>query len=134
MANVLTMASVIGCNHNGKVAFKKDPTSCLTIEKARVLHIENVQQLFEPSLVKGCKTPKSQSSKPCENVVSIEQEKSSRLTVGGKPVLIDTLKGKTDGVKPVEKIDGANPEKKADDVDPTGVLAAKANQNKLTAK
>ena len=109
MAKVLTEASVIGCGHGpGKVGVSG--TGKLVVSQKPVLLKSGV----DGKSVGAGATQQSNSTTPCKHA-SVTAGEASKLTIGGKPVLLDTLlKGATDG-------------------NPVGSLSAAANQNKLTA-
>lgn len=73
--------------------------------------------------VGGCATvPAADASgptaKPCTSVTSVSAGEATKLTIGGMPVMLDTLAGQTDGM--VGK------------VTPVLALSATAGQTKLT--
>lgn len=111
MSNVLTMSSTVLCDqgpHAGIVEI--DSSAKLCVAGSSVLTKESVNG----KTVTACKIQVSNTTQPCVEVESILGSETSKLTVGGKPVLLETLVGKTDG-KPI------------------GNLNATANQTKLTA-
>lgn len=116
MPFVLTASSTVLCGvltpvptHGGTVTVMPSPK----------LLVQGSGVLVETSLT-GVATgtctnvPPPQTKKPCTGVTAIITGRSLKLTVGGSPVLLDTLTGTTDGVPP-------------------GTLAVTANQTKLTA-
>jgi hypothetical protein len=94
---IVTSSATIICIHAGQVQLIPRQTTVL---------ISGSPVLCEGDLsgapIAGCAQPPSISSKPCTTVVSTIPGISSnpRVTVGGKPVLIQTLSGITDGVPP----------------------------------
>ena len=117
MPTVLTMKSSILCGplplHGGKVA----PTG------STKLHVSGSSVLLESSIISvpptmnitGCLVQSTNSNNiPCQSVASISSGKATKLTVGGKPVLLVTLHGQTSGT-------------------PFGTLVATETQTKLTA-
>jgi hypothetical protein len=92
------------------------------------LQVGGASVLLEDSVVNkavsGCGTPPASdmsgpTAKACSKVVAVVLGKSTKLQVGGFPVLLDTLTGTTDGM--VLK------------VTPQALLAGKSVQAKLTA-
>lgn len=119
MPNVLTTASIITCGHEGKVLTSSEAKLTLTIdgqtpETQRVLLKSSVlgQSISGPP--NNCKTQPSSTTSPCTSVAIITLGEATKLTVQGKPVLLDTLVGTTNG-------------------NPVGTLSVEANQSKLTA-
>jgi hypothetical protein len=115
MAGVLTTASTVLCgpdvppNHGGTVAVSS--TAKLKVNGNPVL----IKSSIAGKSVGGCKTPQSNSTKPCTTVSSVLSGEASKLKAGGSPVMLDsTLSGQTDGAPP-------------------GTLSASAGQNRLTA-
>jgi hypothetical protein len=121
MSNVLTLASTVLCGtaapllHGGKVVTVS--LAKLTVNSSSVLTQTSIApQLVDLGLNK-CQTPVDNSGhKPCTSVNSVSGGMSTKLTVNGQPVMLETVAGKgvTDG-------------------NPSGTLAATANQSKLTA-
>ena len=73
--------------------------------------------------VGGCSTPPAAdvsgpTAKPCLTVTTVSAGEATKLTIGGQPVMLDTLAGQTDGM--VGK------------VTPQQLLSATAIQTKLT--
>lgn len=117
MAGVLTTASTVLCDlaapssHGGQVTVAS--TAKLTVNGNPVLVKNSVASKAVPP--GACKTPPSNSSKPCTSVTSVASGESAKLKTGGNPVLLDsTLGGLTDG-------------------NPQGKLSATAGQSKLSA-
>ena len=119
MAGVLTTASNVACGHQGRV--QTASTAKLTVNGSPVL----LKSSIDGKPVPDCKTPPAAdpsgtpTAKPCKTVSGVTAGEAAKLTAGGSPVMLDTLKGKTDGM--VSK------------VTPQLLLAATAGQNKLTA-
>ena len=113
MPAVLTMNSTVMCGplppHGGDVAVAS--AAKLTVEGAAVLTKDSI----EGKAVSGCQVPISQTTAPCTAVDTIASLESTKLTVGGKPVMIG-LAGKSTVAK-----------------GPPGPLFAQAVQTKLTA-
>lgn len=92
MALVLTTASSAGCMHEGAV---------VTTGSAK-LTVAGDGVLLDPGglgAIGGCTTPPDASTGniPCTAVASVTAGRSSKLTVSGRPVLLDTLAGTTNG-------------------------------------
>lgn len=106
---VLTTSSTILCDalatslHGGTVTTKS--TAKLSVNGSRVL-----PNVIQPSVggttglgsISGCiNAPPPPSKKVCANVVTVlPTSAATKLTAGGVPVLLATLKGTTDGVPP----------------------------------
>jgi hypothetical protein len=96
MPPVVTSAASITCLHGGRVGVRPGQQA-VTIDGGAIL--------CEPDLVgspiTGCTVPATPSSKPCTLVVStLPGSSNPRVTVGGRPVMLATLQGLTDGVPP----------------------------------
>jgi hypothetical protein len=96
MPKLVTTGATILCSHGGKVTLTPGQTT---------VSIQGGAVLCEPDLVGapivGCAQPATPSSKPCTTVASTTPGSSSpRVSVGGRPVYLDTLSGLTDGVPP----------------------------------
>ncbi len=115
MSKVITTASTVRCGalsggqHGGTVATTSDAR--LTVGGAAVVAADGVAG----KSVSGCQTPSTNSSQPCKNVLVVSGGLASKLTVGGRPVVLADVAGSSDGVPP-------------------GTLAADAAQDKLTAR
>lgn len=123
MQNVLNTDSSVLCGratdvptaHEGNVQVQS--TAKLKVDGAPVLLKDGIDKMP----VVGCKTvPLSDSSGPldvtCTTVKKVTAGEATKLNVGGKPVMLDTLAGDTDGKK--NKVDQK-------------FLAADAGQTKL---
>jgi hypothetical protein len=110
MSKALTSASDVQCGHQGAVQAKS--SAKLTVSGNAVLLATGVVG----SPVTNCSTKlTSIPTSPCTTVVSLlPTSLAQKLTVGGLPVVLDTLSGLTDGVPP-------------------GSLESVAGQSKLTA-
>ena len=124
MPKVLTTQSNISCGHGGKV----------DVESSAKLSVDGSPVLLKNSIdgkdVIDCKTQEALDAsgttiaKPCNKVSSVPPGpgvtagEATKLKVRGKPVMLDTLTGKTDGM--VGK------------VTPQPLLNATAGQSKLT--
>jgi hypothetical protein len=95
MPRVLTEGSTLTCLHQGTVQLTASQR-VLTVGGQPVL----VRGDLEGQAISGCQTPTSQSSKPCLTVVAMTLGAAATLRAGGKPVLLDTATGTTDGVTP----------------------------------
>jgi hypothetical protein len=94
MTLVLTENSSLACAHLGAVTLTAT-TSKLTVAGARVL----VDGDLSGALINGCSTvPVSNPpTLKCLSIVTVEGGVSSKLKVAGKGVLLETVKGKTNG-------------------------------------
>lgn len=97
MANVLTMASNVTCGHGGKVTVVS--TVKLTVNGSPLL----LKSSIAGKSVAACTTPPAAdasgpTAKPCTTVATVSLGEAMKLTVGGQPVMLDTLKGETDGM------------------------------------
>jgi hypothetical protein len=106
MPFVLTTSSDVHCPTSGTVTPGGKPK--LTVAGAAVTTPADITG----KSVSGCKTPTSNSTKPCTKVASATGA-ATKLTVGGTGVALDSLTGATDGTTPK--------------------LAASAGQSKLKA-
>lgn len=98
MAAVLTTASTVSCDHpptgGGPLVLTPAAVGPLTVKGATVLS----GSLAPTSVGPGCKQPAGQGTKPCTNVDGQTGGRSSVLKVLGRPVLLDTVRGTTDGL------------------------------------
>ena len=109
MSKALTTGSDVQCGHKGAVQVSS--SAKLTIGGNAVLLTSGVMG----SSVANCGTPISSTTAPCSTVLSVlPTSLAQKLTVGGLPVVLDTLSGLTDGKPP-------------------GSLLSKPVQSKLTA-
>jgi hypothetical protein len=99
MPNVLTTSSPVTCGHSpGAVAAAS--TAKLAVGGARVLQEAGVQD----AAVSGCGTiPAADGSGTptdikCLTVTAVSGVFSTKLTCGGKPVILETLSGATNGM------------------------------------
>ncbi len=118
MPRVLTMPNTVVCGHSGTVA----------IASAAKLKVNGQSVLLNSSIVSkpvaGCTTtPASDNSGPtaipCTLVSGVSAGESVKLKVGGNAVMLETLRGSTNGM--VAK------------VTPQTSLAGSPNQNKLNS-
>jgi hypothetical protein len=96
MPAIVTTNAMIMCPHGGQVTLVPRQTQVV---------VQGGPALCEPDLIGaaivGCTQPASPGSKPCTFVVStLPGSSSPQITVGGRPVYLDTLTGMTDGVPP----------------------------------
>lgn len=111
MGSPLTIASDVECGHKGVVEVTSSVK--LTVNGSPVLLEASVASM--PVTPGTCATQQTSTTSPCKTVTSVlPPSLATKLTVGGKPVVLDSLKGLTDGVPP-------------------GGLLATAGQSKLTA-
>jgi hypothetical protein len=111
MASVMTTGGEVKCGHGpGKVTLGSGASKLQVNDKAVLLKND-----VDAKKVSGCTTvtDTSKSLQQCGEA-SVATGTASKLTVGGAAVLLESLKGKTDGKPP-------------------GVLSASAGQSKLDA-
>jgi hypothetical protein len=92
---VLTSAANIVCAHQGKVTVVPTQQAFL-VDNKPVL----VMGDLEGKPIAGCTTPATPSTVPCTATATMIIGAATKLTAGGKPVLLDTAKGLTNGVPP----------------------------------
>lgn len=96
MSRVLTLASTVTCHHGGAVVLAPPGTAKLRVGGAAVL--------LEADLVAGaltCPGVTAGQVVQCVKVVSAtDGAPPAKLTVGGVPVLRETLAGTTNGAPP----------------------------------
>jgi hypothetical protein len=118
MAAVLTTGSNVTCGHKGTV----------TVMSSAKLSVSGNSVLLKTGIasqpVSGCAIvpmppPPGPVSKKCLTVTSVDSGEATKLTAGGKPVVLETLAGETDGVMA--------------GVTPQLLLSGTAGQTKLTA-
>ena len=110
MPSVLTTASLVTCPHQAAVA--TSGTTKLTVSGNPALLAAGVQGHG----IGTCSVTDSNSTTKCRTVVSVTGGLAPKLTVGGAPVVLDSIVGVTDGVSPTGN-----------------ALVAQPNQTKLTA-
>jgi hypothetical protein len=122
LPNLLTAAATIDCGHGGSIAPKHDPQVKLTVSGSQVL----TAAALIGQLVSTCGTqptgpppPGTPVSIKCPHCTGITSVQSTKLTVHGVPVLLDPLKGTTDGT--------------VSNVTPQTALKATGVQTRLTA-
>jgi hypothetical protein len=97
--DALTTASSVTCSHGGVVATSSDAKLTVGAAKDPVLLPAGVAgKSFKPE--SPCPGPNTTTSKQCTNVASVTGGTSSKLRVGGEPVLLASLAGTTDGLPP----------------------------------
>jgi hypothetical protein len=93
MPKVLTTGSSVICGHGATASLSS--SAKLTVQGEAVL-LENEYSSWTFQV--GCaQTDSSKSQKPCAIITEISGGQSSKLTVNGISVLIDTLSGLSDG-------------------------------------
>jgi hypothetical protein len=92
---VLTSASTLVCPHQGTIQLIATQTK-LKVGSDAVLVVGDL----EGKVISGCTVTPSPSTKPCLTVTSMILGAAVKLTADGKPVLLDTATGLTDGVPP----------------------------------
>ena len=114
MASVLTSGSSVGCNHKGSISLASQAK--LKVKGNAVLLEEHVngKDISRCPIVKD----DSKGTAPDTVVKALTAGKASKLKVGGKPVLLGTLAGTTDGLPAT----------------PGMQLKVSAGQSKLTAR
>ncbi|MFE5720440.1 hypothetical protein [Streptomyces erythrochromogenes] len=96
MPTVLNARASIGCGHGGTVQLSAGQ-STFTAGGAAVL----VAGDLDGGPVSGCLTvPTPGGTVKCTAVVSVAGGTAATLTVGGRPVLLDTVSGQTNGNPP----------------------------------
>jgi hypothetical protein len=100
LPNVLTAAAAVDCGHGGLIAPKNDPQVKLTVSGSQVLTAAAL--INQPvgtcgTVVTGPPPAGTPVSIKCLNCTGITSTTSTKLTVHGVPVLLDPLKGTTDG-------------------------------------
>jgi hypothetical protein len=114
------------CDHRGHVNAKHGhvntkSTVKLAVEGKRVLLSSDIagQRIVGCDLPSTFDTGGSLLSQPCRKVLSVTAGHATKLTCGAQPVMLDSLKGTTSGMK--------------DKVTPQAGLSGDAKQSKLTA-
>lgn len=116
MPNVLTVNSTVSCGHpppvGGGVVDVRSAAK-LRVAGASVLLVDGISGR---TLRTPCGTVPSSGTTKCTKVDAVSVGSATKLTVGGQPVILDTVRGRTDGT-----VGGA----------PQLLLAGVANQVKL---
>jgi hypothetical protein len=95
--NVLTTHSTLTCLNPGKVKTSSDAKLTVGRDRHPVLLESSIKDKpFDPV----CQAPVSSSSQPCTKVSEVTGGKSTKLRVGGDPVMLETLTATTDGKPP----------------------------------
>jgi hypothetical protein len=118
MPGALTTGSTVLCGHGGTVSTTS--SAKLKVSGNAVLLKDGIAN----QSVSGCLTvvtppPPGPVSTPCLSVTAVDSGEATKLKAGGKPVVLETLKGETDG--------------KVANVTPQLLLSATAGQSKLKA-
>jgi hypothetical protein len=96
MPPVVTTNATIMCVHGGQVTLLPHQVQV----QARGGNVLCEGDLSGAPII-GCAQPPSPSTKPCTTVIStLPGSSAPTVTVGGRPVLLATLSGMTDGVPP----------------------------------
>ena len=96
MPFILNASARLICAHGGQVT---------VIPKQMTVLVGGSPALAEPDLlgspIVGCAIPPTPATKPCTAVVSsLPGGFSLKVMIGGRPALLDTFQGLTDGVPP----------------------------------
>src|SRR5258708_18625794 len=118
MSFVLTTSSKVICGHGGTVSTSS--SAKLKVSGNPVL----LKTGISGQSISGCLTPTmppppGPKSQKCTSVTSVDSGEATKLTAGGKSVVLDTLAGETDGI-----VANATPQL---------LLSATAGQSKLKA-
>lgn len=96
MAGAVTTDSSITCKDSGKL--RLTGTARLTVDDHPVVAFED---LPKSAPYTGCDFGKESGAvKPCASTVVVSRGAASKLTVDGRPVLLDDLKATTDNYPP----------------------------------
>jgi hypothetical protein len=95
MPLVITTGATVTCAHQGTVKLQAGQELLLAGGKPVLVRGD-----LDSASVSGCTTPLNTTTgtKPCQLVVAVSTGVARRLAVAGKPVLLDTASGTTDGV------------------------------------
>lgn len=110
MPSVLTIGSIVACPHQAGVATSGTPK--LVVSGSPALLAGGVVG----HSIATCPISDSSSTTKCRIVVSVTGGLAAKLTVGGAPVVLDSIVGATDGISPAGN-----------------ALVAQPNQTRLTA-
>ena len=96
MPFILNAGARLMCAHGGQVT---------VIPKQFQVLVGGMPALAEPDLlgspIVGCAIPPTPATKPCTAIVSsLPGGQSLKVMIGGRPALLDTYQGLTDGVPP----------------------------------
>lgn len=116
MPGVLTKLSTVTCGHTAP-----GKPGTVQVQSSAKLRVKDSPVLLAASIngqpVTLCGTPPSSTAIPCLFVKAVSAGAALKLKIGGQPVMLETLKGSTDGT-----VGGVTPQLS---------LAAVANQLKL---
>ena len=95
MSSALTESSTVACGHQGQAQLRAGQSK-LTVGGSKVL----VDGDLSGAMLSGCTTPTNPvtGTKQCLTVSSALGGVATKLTVGGKGVLLDQIAGTTDGL------------------------------------
>lgn len=93
MGAALTEASTVKCAHAGSVQLSAGQSK-LTVNGNKVL----VDGDLTGASINTCSTPITSSSSPCQSATPLPGGVAAKLKVDGKGVLLEDIKGLTDGV------------------------------------
>ena len=96
MANVLVQSGSVSCANKGKAVLSG--LGKLTIGGSTAMLLTDTTAWS----IAGCV-----SNKPCTKVLSVATGQSTKLTVGGTAVLLDSFTGNSDGDTPLVTADSA---------------------------
>jgi hypothetical protein len=104
MPGVVITSGALTCSDSGKATMTS--TAKLTVSRTPVV-LETDLSTFTPYV--GCTfTPPGGSNKPCAQTNVTSGGTAQKLTVGGKPVLLDDLQATTDNASSVTLTAGEN--------------------------
>jgi hypothetical protein len=115
MPNVLTTHSTVRCGHGPGLVLVQSQAK-LAVGGGPVLLRASIAD--QTVMVSGCKPPTT-NDKPCLHVSEVSAGISAKLKVDGQPVILETLKGSTDGT-----VGGTTPQR---------LLSGVANQGRLSS-
>jgi hypothetical protein len=95
--NVLTTVSTIACSHSGQVTFSSDINHKLKVQGKSVLLKSDIENA---PVSAACTNQNTSSTHKCTKVSSVTGGESTKLKVGGVPVMLSTMTGFTDGFPP----------------------------------
>jgi hypothetical protein len=122
MPNVLTTQSTVSCGLLG-VALPNTHQGTVRVQSMAKLKVAGASVLLKASIenmtITDCKTPVPPHNSPCQLVSAVSDGESTKLKVDGNPVILETLKGSTNGI--------------VTDVTPQKLLAGVASLDKLSS-
>lgn len=110
MKAVVTKHSDLRCTHGGRVDTSGAPERHVTVEGQSILCGMDSVGLPIGALQKAlpiCPTPRTNSTKPCEETVSVQSGQSDFVFVDGDPMSLSTLVGHTEGLAPAPLLEYA---------------------------